>query len=383
MIKFNDNDDYDKTLEDGFEFCIKEEEKELNEKNDLYKASKTISENEEFLISNEEKGVDYDFGDIDKLDEYNDIFDEDEGLSQYDDDFNDVINGSINENAFIDDNDNNDDGCNDTQNKQDDAQDNNGYVIKDSDIDEINKNRSKITIFNSDDDVKPEDDKYVEDLDRDRFIRKIKRNSVKDNPIPNETYESLKTKPLENEIFIDKHRLFIKLPDFESIDIEYRATYKKQKLYFARSLGYKTISGAIYDLYYNKNGSFESVGAMLGYENFSVGIFIKKMGWPTRESGGLQSSKISLRMVSEIRRDFVVKTQMIRSNFSKYYKKIAGQLGVNIETIRRIVYNKTFYDENYEIYAEKIKKVVKDNTEERKIQIKNHVRIQSNRVRFK
>lgn len=156
------------------------------------------------------------------------------------------------------------------------------------------------------------------------------------------------------------HKSFVKLPDFANMDAGYRCTFREDKLRRARANGYKYLTEAIYDMYYNKGLTFKQVSEILGYTGYSVGQFIRKVGWPTRNSGGLQSSVLNFSQVAELRRLFARETQFEKPKFMAFYRKHSDGYGISVHSIRRIIYNETFFDAEYVSVATKIKQIVKN-----------------------
>lgn len=173
------------------------------------------------------------------------------------------------------------------------------------------------------------------------------------------TPESQPLPQMQERRVVKCNNYFSRLPDFYRLDMGYRATNKDKKLKRAQMLGYNTITEAIFDMYYNQNGTFMSIGRELGYHGGGVGVLIRRLGWPTRMAGGSQSSTITMQQAIEIRRDFGTFTNYKKENFVTFYRKKAQEYNSSTEAIRRIIYNTTFYDASYTAMAEKIKKIVK------------------------
>ena len=174
------------------------------------------------------------------------------------------------------------------------------------------------------------------------------------NTVEKKEYE-LPRKLYIEPVMVKENILFQPLPNFKAIDETYRAMFKKEKTAMAESMGYRYISEAVYDLYYNLKGSLRSVSARLGYEGYSIGIFMRMHNWPRRTSGGPNSAVLTIEQIKNERALFIEETSLKKEMFSIAYKRIALDHNVSIDTVRRIIYNHTFKDYEYEKVARRIR----------------------------
>lgn len=160
-----------------------------------------------------------------------------------------------------------------------------------------------------------------------------------------------------DKIIVKENILFQPLPNFKAIDETYRAMFKKEKTAMAASLGYEYISEAVYDLYYNLGYSLRSVSSRLGYEGYSIGIFMRMHRWPRRKCGGPNSAVLTVEQIKNERALFIEETDFKKEAFATAYKRIALDHNVSIDTVRRIIYNHTFVDYEYEKVARRIRDI--------------------------
>jgi transposase len=90
---------------------------------------------------------------------------------------------------------------------------------------------------------------------------------------------------------------------YEDVDKKLNLKFSEEKTETAEQLGFKTVSEAVVDLYYQQRFTLTEIGAMFNVSGTWTSLILRKMNRTLRKKGGKTYSKLTDQMKSKIIKD--------------------------------------------------------------------------------